>query len=100
MLHVPSPGYGNAVAAGCAAARGQYVIVGDADGSYDFLEIPRFVDKLREGYDLVQGCRLPSGGGVIGSGAMPLLISGGGTRCFPGWRGVSSARPSATFIAG
>jgi glycosyltransferase involved in cell wall biosynthesis len=73
VLHVPSRGYGNAVAAGCAAARGQYLVVGDADGSYDFLEIPRFVDKLGEGYDLVQGCRLPSGGGVIGSGAMPFL---------------------------
>ncbi len=70
---VPSRGYGNAVAAGCAAARGEYIVVGDGDGSYDFLEIPRFIDKLREGYDLVQGCRLPSGGGVVSSGAMPLL---------------------------
>ena len=34
--------------------------MGDADDSYDFLEIPKFVDKLRDGYDLVQGCRLPS----------------------------------------
>ena len=48
---------------GIAAARGKYVIMGDADDSYDFLEIPKFVAKLRKGYDLVQGCRLPSGGG-------------------------------------
>jgi hypothetical protein len=47
--------------------------MGDADDSYDFLEIPRFVGKLREGYDLVQGCRLPSGGGTIEAGAMPFL---------------------------
>jgi hypothetical protein len=49
------------------------VVVGDADGSYDFLEIPRLVDKLREGYDFVQGCRLPTGGGTISRGAMPFL---------------------------
>ena len=47
--------------------------MGDADDSYDFLETPRFVIKLREGFDLVQGCRLPAGGGVIKTGAMPFL---------------------------
>ena len=73
VLHVTSRGYGNAVAAGVAAAQGRYVVVGDADGSYDFLEIPRFVAKLREGFDLVQGCRLPAGGGTVAPGAMPLL---------------------------
>lgn len=66
-------GYGAALMAGIAAARGQYVIMGDADDSYDFREIPRFVVKLREGYDLVQGCRLPGGGGTILPGAMPFL---------------------------
>jgi len=49
------------------------VIMGDADDSYDFLEVPKFVEKLREGYDLVQGCRLPSGGGTVMPGAMPFL---------------------------
>jgi hypothetical protein len=49
------------------------VIMGDADNSYDFLDVPRFVEKLREGYVLVQGCRLPAGGGKIMPGAMPLL---------------------------
>ena len=58
---------------GIAAARGTFVIMGDADDSYDFLELPKFVDKLREGYDLVQGCRLPSGGGTVLPGAMPRL---------------------------
>jgi hypothetical protein len=47
--------------------------MGDADDSYDFREVPRFVSKLREGYELVQGCRLPSGGGTILPGAMPFL---------------------------
>jgi hypothetical protein len=47
--------------------------MGDADDSYDFLEIPRFVDKLRQGYELVQGCRLETGGGRVLPGAMPFL---------------------------
>jgi hypothetical protein len=47
--------------------------MGDADDSYDFREIPRIVGKLREGYSLVQGCRLPSGGGTVMPGAMPFL---------------------------
>src|SRR5437867_3484383 len=55
------------------AARGAFVIMGDADGSYDFLEIPRFLEKHGEGYELVQGCRLPSGGGTVLPGAMPLM---------------------------
>jgi glycosyltransferase involved in cell wall biosynthesis len=57
---------------GIAAARGKFVIMGDADDSYDFLEVPKFVRKLREGVDLVQGCRLPWGGGRIMPGAMPF----------------------------
>lgn len=73
IVHVPERGYGAALLAGIASARGRYVIMGDADDSYDFREIPRFVAKLREGYDLVQGCRLPSGGGTIMPGAMPFL---------------------------
>src|SRR5690606_13297526 len=56
-------GYGSALMAGIAMARGKYVIMGDADDSYDFREIGRFVQLLRQGYDFVQGCRLPSGGG-------------------------------------
>jgi hypothetical protein len=73
VVHVEAKGYGSALMGGIAAARGRYVIMGDADDSYDFLEIPKFVDKLREGYDLVQGCRLPAGGGTVLPGAMPLL---------------------------
>ncbi len=66
-------GYGSALMAGIAAARGEHVLMGDADDSYDFGEAPRFLEKLREGYDLVQGCRLESGGGTILPGAMPFL---------------------------
>ena len=73
VVQVESKGYGNALMGGIAAARGKFVVMGDADDSYDFLEIPLFVEKLRAEYDLVQGCRLPSGGGNVLPGAMPLL---------------------------
>ena len=73
VVNVIAKGYGNALMGGIASARGRFVIMGDADDSYDFLEIPRFVDELRKGPDLVQGCRLPSGGGKILPGAMPFL---------------------------
>lgn len=73
VIPVVARGYGNALMGGIAAARGKYIIMGDADDSYDFLEIPKFLRKLREGYDLVQGCRLPVGGGVVKKGAMPFL---------------------------
>jgi glycosyltransferase involved in cell wall biosynthesis len=73
VVHVEAKGYGNALMGGIAAARGRFIIMGDADDSYDFREIPAFVDKLREGFDLVQGCRLPSGGGTVKPGAMPFL---------------------------
>lgn len=73
VIAVSAKGYGNALMAGIEAARGKYVIMGDADDSYDFLEIPKFVEKLRAGHDLVQGCRLPWGGGTVLPGAMPFL---------------------------
>jgi len=73
VIHVAERGYGNALMAGIAAARGRFVIMGDADDSYDFREIPQFVEKLRAGNDLVQGCRLPGGGGRVMPGAMPFL---------------------------
>ncbi len=71
VVHVKEKGYGNALRGGIEASRGQYVIMGDADDSYDFLEIPKFVGKLRAGHELAQGCRLPSGGGTVLPGAMP-----------------------------
>jgi glycosyltransferase involved in cell wall biosynthesis len=73
VVHVKERGYGSALLGGIDAARGRFVLMGDADDSYDFGELPRFVAKLREGADLVQGCRLPRGGGEIRPGAMPRL---------------------------
>jgi len=73
VVAVPERGYGNALMGGIEAARGRYVIMADADESYDFGEITKFIAKLRTGYALVQGCRLPSGGGHVLPNAMPPL---------------------------
>ena len=73
VVGISARGYGSALMGGITAARGRYVIMGDADDSYDFGESPKFVEKLREGFELVQGCRLPSGGGTVKPGAMPFL---------------------------
>ncbi|MGE5609323.1 MAG: glycosyltransferase family 2 protein [Bacillota bacterium] len=73
VVPVEMKGYGSALMGGIAAAKGKYVIMGDADDSYDFGEISKFMPRLREGYELVQGCRLPSGGGTVEQGAMPFL---------------------------
>lgn len=73
VINVEEKGYGNALMGGIEAAKGKFVIMGDADDSYNFLEVPKFVEKLRQGFDLVQGCRLPAGGGQILPGAMPFL---------------------------
>jgi glycosyltransferase involved in cell wall biosynthesis len=73
VVHVSDRGYGSALMGGIEASHGRMVLMGDADDSYDFLEIPSYVDKMRDGYDLVQGCRLPAGGGRVLPGAMPFL---------------------------
>ncbi|MFZ9855972.1 MAG: glycosyltransferase family 2 protein [Limisphaerales bacterium] len=73
VVPVADKGYGAALMGGFAAAQGRYILMGDADDSYDFTQAPRFLAKLEEGYDLVQGCRLPSGGGTVMKNAMPFL---------------------------
>lgn len=73
VIHVEEKGYGAALRAGIQAANGQFVIMGDADDSYDFSAIFPFLEKLRQGYELVMGCRLPYAGGTIMPGAMPWL---------------------------
>jgi len=70
LVNVYEPGYGSALQGGIAAARGQFIIMGDADDSYDFSKIGPFVEKLRNGYDLVMGNRFQGG---IDKGAMPFL---------------------------
>jgi len=71
VVAVAEKGYGSALRGGIAAANGRWILMGDADDSYDFSNLGGFVEKLRAGYDLVMGCRLPIGGGTIAPGAMP-----------------------------
>jgi len=70
VLPIATRGYGSALRGGIAVSRGQFVIMGDADDSYDFTQIHLFVGKLKEGYDLVMGNRFQ--GGIL-PGAMPPL---------------------------
>src|SRR3954465_5482675 len=70
VVAVARRGYGAALAAGIAAARGRFVIMGDADDSYDFSALDAFIDKLKQGYPLVMGNRFK--GGIL-PGAMPPL---------------------------
>jgi glycosyltransferase involved in cell wall biosynthesis len=70
VVAVPQRGYGAALLGGIAAARGQYVIMGDADCSYDFTSLDGFVERLRSGASLVMGNRFQGG---IEEGAMPFL---------------------------
>ena len=69
VIHEPRRGYGSAYRAGFAAAQGEYIVMADADLTYDFCDIPRFVTKLDEGADLVMGDRMSG----IQPGAMPWL---------------------------
>ncbi len=70
VVSVERRGYGSALQSGIAAARGQFVLMGDADDTYDFSQLDEFVAKLREGFDLVMGNRFR---GKILPGAMPPL---------------------------
>lgn len=68
VVYAPTKGYGGALIKGCQEANGKYVIMGDADDSYDFNNLLPFLEKLREGFDLVMGNRFAGG---IEDGAMP-----------------------------
>lgn len=85
VVRVTEKGYGNALRGGIEAAAGRWILMGDADDSYDFGEAARFVEKLREGHDLVMGCRMPRGGGTIMPGAMP-------------WKNRYIGNPSLSFL--
>ncbi len=70
VVHVEERGYGNALKGGIQAARGAYVLMADSDDSYEFGHLPRFVEQLRNGSELVMGNRFRGG---IEKGAMPFL---------------------------
>lgn len=68
VVPVLQRGYGSALFHGCMAARGEWIVMGDSDDSYDFSNLDPFIQKLREGFDLVMGNRFLGG---IAPGAMP-----------------------------
>ena len=70
VVPIATRGYGSALRGGINAARGEYVVMGDSDDSYDFSQIGDFVSRLDEGYELVMGNRFQGG---IRPGAMPML---------------------------
>ena len=72
IVNVKNKGYGAALKAGIEKSKGKYILFADADNSYDFNQIDKFYKELKNGHDLVQGCRLESGGGKIEKGAMPF----------------------------
>src|SRR5882724_6832020 len=85
VVRVNEKGYGGALRGGIQAASGKWIIMGDADDSYDFSEIAGFVKKFHDGFELVMGCRLPAGGGTISPGAMP-------------WKNRWLGNPALSFI--
>jgi len=97
VIDVETRGYGAAVLAGIAAGRGRYVIMADADQSYDFGESAAYLAKLREGYDLVMGNRFT---GRIAPGAMPALHRYLGNPVLSGLGRLFFRSPVGDFHAG
>jgi glycosyltransferase involved in cell wall biosynthesis len=85
VVDVSERGYGYALRGGVSAALGEWIIIGDADDSYDFGSIAPFVRQLGQGCELVMGCRLPRGNGRIMKGAMP-------------WKHRWIGNPALTFL--
>jgi hypothetical protein len=97
VVDVPMRGYGAALMGGIAAAKGRYVIMADADDSYDFTALMPFVEKLREGWQLVMGNRFAGG---IAPGAMPPLHRYLGNPVLTGIGNVLFASPVRDFHCG
>jgi glycosyltransferase involved in cell wall biosynthesis len=97
IVPVSRRGYGSALMGGVDSARGKFVIIGDADCSYDFGHIPRLLEKLRGGNDLVIGNRFRGG---IGPGAMPALHKHFGTPLLSGIGRLFFKAPCGDFNCG
>jgi glycosyltransferase involved in cell wall biosynthesis len=72
LIHEKTKGYGSALKAGIKKAKSNFILIADADNSYDLDDVEKFYTPLKEGYDLVQGCRFKRGGGEIKDNAMPF----------------------------
>lgn len=97
VVPIPARGYGSALIGGIRAARGRYVIMGDSDDSYDFSRLENFVERLREGWQLVMGNRFKGG---IAPGAMPPLHRYLGNPVLTGIGRLFFRSPSGDFHCG
>ena len=97
VVSIPEHGYGSALRGGIAAARGTYVIIGDADDSYDFTRLEPFIQKLRQGAELVMGNRFIGG---IKPGAMPPLHRYLGNPILTGFGRLFFGSPCGDFHCG
>jgi glycosyltransferase involved in cell wall biosynthesis len=97
VVHVKAKGYGNALMGGIEASLGVYVLMADADDSYDFTHIPRFMEQLRAGSDLVMGNRFRGG---IANNAMPFLHRYLGNPVLTGIGKLFFASPCSDFHCG
>ncbi|MDX6384291.1 MAG: hypothetical protein QOK48_1864 [Blastocatellia bacterium] len=97
VVQVERKGYGNALMRGIAMAHGKYVIMGDADDSYDFTNLGPFLEKLRDNYDLVMGNRFLGG---IQPGAMPPLHRYLGNPVLTGIGRIFFKSPAGDFHCG
>ena len=107
VVHEPRRGYGSAYLAGFAAARGEYIVMADADLTYDFDEIPHFVEELDGGAELVMGDRMDNiqpgampwlhryVGNPVLSGMLNLFFRTGVRDAHCGMRGLAARRPAA-----
>ena len=104
VVHATVKGYGNALRKGIDEARGEFIIMGDADDSYDFAEVPKFVEKWRAGYEFVMGNRFTGG---IKPGAMPVSparkttsrASSLGRRKSPNGPSIETGAPVSSFCS-
>src|SRR5262249_22381129 len=99
VVHVKEKGYGNALRRGIEAASGKWIVMGDADESYDFSETDRFVKKFREGLNWSTGAVCHEAVGKFCRAACPLLTRGWGIRSFREWRSICSLCLFTMFTA-
>src|SRR5262249_39302247 len=97
VVSVRDKGYGNALIGGISAAKGRYIVMGDSDDSHDYGDVPRFVDKLDQGYDMVVGNRFM---GSIEPGAMSPLHRYLGTPVLSGIGRLFYKSPIGDFNCG
>ena len=99
VVHIEKKGYGNALRGGIQAASGKWIIMGDADESYDFSETDRFVEKFQEGFDLVRVAVCRAVAAKFCRARCRSHTAGSGTRSFREWHSICLLRLFTMSIA-